>query len=610
MRKNILLTCFTAVFLFLFSLKVNADPEIFVDLLEAHQGMTQENFLTLKQQGVKGIVIRLANGKKSSKPLLLNPVAKQQIEFARAADLKVSVSFLSTYQNPGEALEEANIFVDLIKKLGLPPSTPLVNVLEDPAMSFDRIDQTPNIQAFKQQIALHGFANVYYYCNIALLQTTRIRSSELGGLLNFWLEGEPPVGTLGIEPVARKQGSKNFPGISAPISLSIDYAGIFTSPGDPALLQAVFEREKEQKECMRLEEELLIGQRQSADLAAAIEAKEKQLADLVAKTTAEKKRVADLNASSATEQQSLTDLTTKATTKQKQLSDLAAKNAIIQKQLADLVAKSAAEQKSTNDLTAQIATMQKQLADLTAKTTVGQKSASELAAKSATAQKQLSDLSAKSAAEQKSANNLTAQIAANQKQLSELIAKVAAEQQRFNDLASKSAAEQRRKSDLSSRAQAEQRHLDDVTRAADAAQRDNGRLREEWDVINSLIPVYRMFNGRWHLFTTNANEARNGYHTEHRAFFAGGRNLQEVQRYRHSTCAHRFVVNTAEVGNWGGGWIHEGVGFRVSTDGAEIYRLYSPHSHDFILTANSGERDHLRSHGWHDWGVAFRAYRL
>jgi hypothetical protein len=125
-----------------------------------------------------------------------------------------------------------------------------------------------------------------------------------------------------------------------------------------------------------------------------------------------------------------------------------------------------------------------------------------------------------------------------------------------------------------------------------------------------LLEVHRMFNGRWHLFTTNANEARYGYHIEHRAFFAGGWNLQEVHRFRHSICAHRFVVNTAEVGNWGGGWIHEGVGFNASTDGAEIYRLYNPHSHDFILTANSGERDHLRSHGWHDWGVAFRAYRL
>jgi hypothetical protein len=125
-----------------------------------------------------------------------------------------------------------------------------------------------------------------------------------------------------------------------------------------------------------------------------------------------------------------------------------------------------------------------------------------------------------------------------------------------------------------------------------------------------LLEVHRMFNGRWHLFTTNANEARFGYHTEHRAFFAGGWNLQAVQRFRHSTCAHRFVVNMAEVGNWGGGWIHEGVGFNASTDGAEIYRLYNPHSHDFILTANSGERDHLRSHGWHDWGIAFHAYRL
>ncbi|MDR0614871.1 MAG: hypothetical protein LBF82_02810, partial [Lactobacillales bacterium] len=38
--------------------------------------------------------------------------------------------------------------------------------------------------------------------------------------------------------------------------------------------------------------------------------------------------------------------------------------------------------------------------------------------------------------------------------------------------------------------------------------------------------------------------------------------------------------------------------------------LYNPYSHDFILTANSGERDQLRSRGWHDWGVAFRAYKL
>ncbi|MDR1521332.1 MAG: hypothetical protein LBS28_00475 [Streptococcaceae bacterium] len=526
MKRKFYLLFLTVLTIFIFPDKALGNGA-FVEVTKDHGALTQENFKILQNHGIDGMVVQLAKGKKAI-DAGVNPFAPQQVAGVRAACLKLAVSFVSTAQSPDEAIAEATELVAQIRSLNLAPDTPVVNVLSDPALVVDRIDPTPNVAAFRNQLLASGFTNVFQHCHADLLQRGWIRPDELGGGGTFWLEGDPSPYP---DVAAVKLADSPFSGFSTLLSVNLDKRGIFTSSntGREVVPASTFS----------------IPQMQMVD-------------------------PRTLHATLATAHASFNIITKMQNDALYQFSRV----------LGDTSAGNVAF--SMNPSVTITATSDGAVS-------IAYSNPTQIVVSPPTMAQRLEE--------------------ERIRQLREEMERKKLEDERIRQ--QREEAERQRLENERIEKQKEAERQAQIQREINEAEANRPKI-----VIPSrpsepqLWEVHRMFNGRWHLFTTNANEARFGYHIEHRAFFAGGWHLQEVHRFRHSAYAHRFVVNTAEVGNWGGGWIHEGVGFNASIDGAEIYRLYNPHNYDFILTSNSGERDHLRAHGWHDWGVAFRVYRL
>ncbi len=216
---------------------LNADkpvyaPSYFIDISSHNGVISVSEFLSLKSQGITGVVVKLTEGTSYT-----NPYASSQISNAQAAGLKVSAYHYSHYETAAEAKAEAQYFVNTAKSMGLSGATTMVNDMEEQAML--RSDLNANTQAWKDEMNRLGYNNNVYYTMASWLDVKggKFNTSKFG-MSNLWvahylystqyLDQESAKSLSYYSNSAAWQYTSVSPKLSHPLDESIDYTGRFT----------------------------------------------------------------------------------------------------------------------------------------------------------------------------------------------------------------------------------------------------------------------------------------------------------------------------------------------------------------------------------------------
>lgn len=199
----------------------------FVDVSSHNGTISVDQFNSMKNYGVKGVVVKLTEG-----TYYQNPFAASQINNARAAGLKVSAYHFSQFATTSAAVNEANYFISFARELGLGADTVMVNDFESPAC-LGSTDGTGLSNAFSNQLKANGFGTVVHYCSGSVFSSGKLNSSGLNGD-KTWTAGypvSPSINNLQYTNSSAWQWASTvtFPNIGGTIDCSIDYSGVFTN---------------------------------------------------------------------------------------------------------------------------------------------------------------------------------------------------------------------------------------------------------------------------------------------------------------------------------------------------------------------------------------------
>jgi GH25 family lysozyme M1 (1,4-beta-N-acetylmuramidase) len=197
----------------------------FIDI-SGYQHLSQDDFYSLKKQGIEGAVIKLSEWKD---PQYDNPLAQDQIKFAKKAGMKVSVYHYVTSKDKKQEKQEAAHFIDLLKKYKLPKSTVVVADMESPHIYWENV--TSVAKQFRTSLKAAGYKNVMYYSIYAWYQPGGLLDAKTFGKKNCWVASH-------VNTVLTKQhtdfaawqwtSTAQFEGIGGAIDANIDYTGRFT----------------------------------------------------------------------------------------------------------------------------------------------------------------------------------------------------------------------------------------------------------------------------------------------------------------------------------------------------------------------------------------------
>lgn len=212
---------------------VEQTASYFVDI-SSHNGVISVNeFVSLKNQGITGVVVKLTEGTSYT-----NPYASAQIKNAQDAGLKVSAYHYSHYQTEAEAKAEAKYFVSAAQSLGLSNATVMVNDMESPEMVTGG-DINKNTQAWKEEMIRLDYADLVYYTMASWLDTKggAVNTSQFG-MDNFWvahyvygynyLDQETAKDLSYYSDAAAWQYTSVSPKLPHALDENIDYTGRFT----------------------------------------------------------------------------------------------------------------------------------------------------------------------------------------------------------------------------------------------------------------------------------------------------------------------------------------------------------------------------------------------
>lgn len=163
-----------------------------VDIASHQKWMTSEDFTTLKNSGVKYLIIKASENVDYENPYL----AKHK-EYAEANGLAVASYHYSKYTDVESARAEARMFVETLKKNGLDENTLIFNDLEDKVTYKDKSEAQviENTKAFFDQLKELGYNNIglYTYANF------RYRSGveEILGKEDTWIAQYPDTPSTG-----------------------------------------------------------------------------------------------------------------------------------------------------------------------------------------------------------------------------------------------------------------------------------------------------------------------------------------------------------------------------------------------------------------------------
>ena len=211
----------------------------FIDVSSYQSGMTQKDFNTLKSRGVKGVVVKLTEG-----TYYTNPYAKQEIQYAKNAGMKVSVYHFSHFQNKAQAEAEADFFAKTAKSLGLSSDTLLVNDIE--ASDTNNGYTTQNSVYFALRlINTHKFGAVLHYGYQNWFDSGVLNKNVLGSdsiweasypyspsANNLWFKGNAEAWQF--TSTMKMPSGSNYTGY---LDGNIDYTGRFTQESKPKAVE-------------------------------------------------------------------------------------------------------------------------------------------------------------------------------------------------------------------------------------------------------------------------------------------------------------------------------------------------------------------------------------
>ncbi|MGL9999267.1 GW dipeptide domain-containing protein [Enterococcus sp. DIV1444a] len=203
----------------------NTPGQDFIDVSYWNGYISTTQYSMMKNQyGIKGVVVKLTEG-----TYYINPYAESQIRNAQSAGLVVSVYHFSRYTTSEEAIQEANYFVNYMKKLKLNSSTITVNDAE--ATELLQGDVTENSKSFINQVKAHGYNYSLLYTGKNWLNSGYIDPNQFG-YKNIWVAQYPfypAADSIWNQEYGAWQWSSQFyfPGIAHPFDISMSFTDYF-----------------------------------------------------------------------------------------------------------------------------------------------------------------------------------------------------------------------------------------------------------------------------------------------------------------------------------------------------------------------------------------------
>lgn len=208
----------------------NTPQKGFIDVSSHNGVLSVEQYRTLKNAGVTGVVVKLTEATS-----YINPLAQGQINNAKKAGLKVSAYHYSWHSNNAQARLEADYFAQAAVRFGLDKSTVMVNDIEDPKI-FGKADHNATSLEFQKRLNELGFGNVTHYVGAYWITSGAINPNKLG-YKNIWVAAYPYQ--LSSQQQYSNYGAWQWsskltvPGISGTLDISSDYSGKYTQPKAP-----------------------------------------------------------------------------------------------------------------------------------------------------------------------------------------------------------------------------------------------------------------------------------------------------------------------------------------------------------------------------------------
>jgi len=220
---------------------VAVQAKTFVDVSSHNGSISVNDYLTLANKGVGGVVVKLTEG-----TTYRNPYAGEQARNAQLAGLQVSAYAFSHYTSEEQARAEARHFISEARNLNLPKNTVMVNDMEDAKMK-DNINR--NTLAWADEMRKNGYTNLMYYTSASWIDENNLRGkgpvkTAQFGLENFWV-AQYPTAKLSTNDakILRYNGRAGAWQFTSQAELlpgkhvfdhSVDYTGRFTSQAKPA----------------------------------------------------------------------------------------------------------------------------------------------------------------------------------------------------------------------------------------------------------------------------------------------------------------------------------------------------------------------------------------
>ena len=219
---------------------VAVQPKTFVDVSSHNGSISVNDYRTLANKEVGGVVVKLTEG-----TTYRNPYAGEQARNAQLAGLQVSAYTFSHYTSEEQARAEARHFISEARNLNLPKNTVMVNDMEDAKMK-DNINR--NTLAWADEMRKNGYTNLMYYTSASWIDENNLRGkgpvkTAQFGLENFWV-AQYPTAKLSTNDAKTlryngRAGAWQFtsqaellPGKHV-FDHSVDYTGRFTSQAKP-----------------------------------------------------------------------------------------------------------------------------------------------------------------------------------------------------------------------------------------------------------------------------------------------------------------------------------------------------------------------------------------
>lgn len=195
-----------------------------VDISAYQAGLNYNNFVSLKNTGVKTIIVKLTEGTGYT-----NQYAGQQINNARNAGLNIQVYHYAHFGSWNAAVNEANHLASVMNALGLSKDTRIYADMEDNTTKYAGVAN--DLNGFWTQLNNLGFTNHAVYASVAYDRQYNVSSTV--GKNRTWIAQylyNPSPYYLANQSYGAWQFNAHgtIPGYNGELDLSIDYQNLLT----------------------------------------------------------------------------------------------------------------------------------------------------------------------------------------------------------------------------------------------------------------------------------------------------------------------------------------------------------------------------------------------